>query len=132
MAKEPKTSPPKTRKRSSAPKEPKQAATGAERRRAPRVKVNLPARWEGDLAQLPANVTSLSKLGCFVLSGGKVRAKELIRLEVALDEEAAIFMWGAVVEVADEIGFALEFTSTEAADQTRLEQFLATHLISTS
>jgi hypothetical protein len=30
--------------------------------------------------------------------------------------------------VADEIGFALQFTSTEEANQARLEQFLQLHL----
>jgi hypothetical protein len=127
MAKEPKASPAKTRKQSSAPKEPKQASTGQERRRAHRVKVNLQARWEGDLGQQQANVTSLSKTGCFMLSGGQVRLRELIRVEVSLGEEEAIFMWGAVVEVAEEIGFALHFTSTEERDQARLEEFLQEH-----
>jgi hypothetical protein len=132
MAKEPKASPAKPRKRSSAPNEPRQASTGEERRRAPRVKVNLPAHWEGDFGQQQANVASLSKLGCFVLSGGKVLKKELIRLEIWLDQEAPISQWGQVVEVADEIGFALQFTSTEEADQALLDQFLQSFLGSTT
>ena len=129
MAKETKASA-RPRKQSSAPKEPKQGSTGQERRRAPRLKVNLPARWEGDLGQQQADVTSLSKFGCFVLSGGSVKQKELIRVEIFLDDEAAIFFWGVVVEVADEIGFALQFTSTEEADQAQLEQYLQQHLAS--
>jgi hypothetical protein len=131
MAKEPKASPAMTRKRSATPKRAGQAETGKERRRAPRVNVNLPARWEGDLGQQQANVTSLSKLGCFVLSGGQVRPKELIRLEIWLNDEAeAIVQWGAVVEVADEIGFALHFTSSEEADQVLLDQFPQLYLTS--
>jgi hypothetical protein len=131
MAKEPKASKAKTRKQSSAPNEPKEASKGQERRRAPRVKVNLSARWEGDFGQQQANVTSLSRLGCFVLSGGKILTKELIRLEIRLDQEAAISQWGVVVEVADEIGFALQFTSSEKADQDLLDQFLQLYLAST-
>jgi hypothetical protein len=95
-----------------------------ERRRAPRAKVNLRARWEGDLGQHEAEVTSLSKSGCFVLSGGKVKPKELIRLELLLNNEEPIHLWAEVVEEADEIGFALQFTSSEEMYQTRLEQFL--------
>jgi tryptophan 2,3-dioxygenase len=95
-----------------------------ERRRAPRVKVNLHARWEGDLGQHQAEVTSLSKTGCFVLSGGKVKAKELIRLELLLPNNETIHLWAEVVEEADEIGFALQFTSSEETYQARLEQFL--------
>ena len=124
MAKKREASPTKKRKRAATPKEPKRAPRGKENRRAPRVKVNLLARWEGDLGQQEANVTSLSKLGCFVLSGGKVQLKELIRLEIMFPDDAAIFLWGEVVEVADEIGFALQFTSTEEVEQSRLEQFL--------
>jgi tryptophan 2,3-dioxygenase len=95
-----------------------------ERRRAPRAKVNLRARWEGDLGQHEADVTSLSKTGCFVLSGGKVKAKELIRLEILLANEEPICLWAEVVEEADEIGFALQFTSSEEVDKAHLEQFL--------
>jgi tryptophan 2,3-dioxygenase len=95
-----------------------------ERRQAPRAKVNLRARWEGDLGQHEAEVTSLSKSGCFVLSGGKVKAKELIRLELMLPNEETIHLWAEVVEEADEIGFALRFTSSEEMYQTKLEKFL--------
>ena len=95
-----------------------------ERRRAPRVKVNLRARWEGNLGQQEANVTSLSTLGCFVLSGGTVEPKELIRLEIMFPDDEPIYMWAEVVETAEEIGFAMQFTSLEEADQARLGQFL--------
>lgn len=121
---------PKKRKKAATTKARLRSPVGRERRRAPRVKVDLPARWEGDLGQQQASVTSLSKLGCFVLSGGQVQLKELIRLEIMFPDEEAMFLWGEVVEVADEIGFALQFTSMEETDQVRLEQFLQSHLTS--
>jgi hypothetical protein len=99
-------------------------APGKERRRAPRVKVNLLARWEGDLGRREAEVTSLSENGCFVLSGGKVKAKELIRLELMLPNGEPIRLWAEVVDEADEIGFSIQFTSVEATEQQRLNQFL--------
>ena len=99
-----------------------------ERRRAPRINVNLSARWEGDLGQQEANVTSLSDLGCFVLSGGKVRPKELIRLEIMFPDDEPIYLWAEVVEEADEIGFAMQFTSVEEADQVRLARFIQQRL----
>jgi hypothetical protein len=95
-----------------------------ERRRAPRVKVNLQARWEGDHGQQEANVTSLSQNGCFVLSGGIFEPKELVRLEIMLSHDDSIYLWAEVVEAAEEIGFALRFTSLEEADEKRLAQFL--------
>jgi hypothetical protein len=105
-------------------KERTRTSKGKERRRSPRVKVNLLARWEGDRGQQEASVTSLSKNGCFVLSGGVVDLKELIRLEIMFPDSAAIFVWAEVVDVAAEIGFALQFTSLEAADEVQLGQFL--------
>ncbi|MEP6818730.1 MAG: tryptophan 2,3-dioxygenase family protein [bacterium] len=97
---------------------------GKERRQAPRVQVNLHARWEGDLGLREADVTSLSKTGCFVLSGGTVKTKELIRLELMLSKGEPINLWAEVVEEANEIGFALHFTSVEEAEMSRLERFL--------
>jgi hypothetical protein len=90
--------------------------------------VNLSARWEGDLGQQEANVTSLSNLGCFVLSGGKVNPKELIRLEIMFPDDEPIYLWAEVVEEADEIGFAMQFTSVEVADQVRLARFIQRRL----
>jgi hypothetical protein len=86
--------------------------------------VNLLARWEGDLGRREAEVTSLSENGCFVLSGGKVKAKELIRLELMLPNGEPIRLWAEVVDEADEIGFSIQFTSVEATEQQRLKQFL--------
>ncbi len=95
-----------------------------ERRRNPRVKVNLPARWEGVFTQQEASVTDLSNKGCFVLTGGKVEPKELIRLEIQLPEQDPIYFWAEVVDTAFEIGFAVRFTSMDEPDQTRLRQFI--------
>ena len=97
---------------------------GRERRRAPRVKVNLIARWEGEHGQQEADVTSLSKNGCFVLSGGRFEPKELVRLEMIFPDEESIYLWAEVADAAEEIGFGLRFTSLEEADEARLNQFL--------
>jgi hypothetical protein len=99
-------------------------ALGKERRRTARAKVSLLARWEGDLGRREAEVTSLSSNGCFVLSGGTVKAKELIRLELMLPSGEPIRLWAEVVDEADEIGFAIQFTSVEDTEQERLNQFL--------
>ena len=90
--------------------------------------MNLRVRWEGDLGRREAEVTSLSKSGCFVLSGGKVKAKELIRLEILLPQDEQIQVWAQVVDEADEIGFAVQFTLVDEADQERLEQFIEQNL----
>jgi hypothetical protein len=95
-----------------------------ERRRAPRAKVNLPARWEGVLSQQHASVTNLSVNGCFVLSGGTVEARELIRLEITFPDNDQIYPWAEVVEEANEIGFAVRFTAMDDDEQERLERYV--------
>jgi uncharacterized protein YlaN (UPF0358 family) len=102
-----------------------------ERRRAQRVEVDLPARWEGVLTQQQSQVTNLSVNGCFVLSGGKVEAKELVRLEIDLPD-GPIYFWAEVVDAAYEIGFAVRFTAIEDEDQKRLTEFIAGELNRTS
>ncbi len=91
-----------------------------ERRKAPRVKVNFPVRWEGVLLQQSATITSLSENGCFVLSGGKVEPKELIRLEIELPNRSVIYFWSEVVDEAFDIGFAARFTSSSDEDKALL------------
>ena len=97
-----------------------------EHRNASRVDVNLLARWEGVLESRAATITNLSVSGCFVLSGGKVQPGELIRLEIYLPDDEPIYLWGEVVDEADEIGFAARFTSTEDEDYSRLVRFIQT------
>ncbi|MDQ5847097.1 MAG: PilZ domain-containing protein [Acidobacteriota bacterium] len=103
-----------------------------ERRRSPRAKVNLAARWEGVLTQQSAHVTNLSKTGCFVLSGGTVEPRELIRLEITFPDESQIYPWAEVVEEASDIGFAVRFTSLEDEELVRLEQYVSQALASSA
>ena len=83
-----------------------------ERRRSPRVKVNLQARWEGVIEQQEATVTDLSSTGCFVLTGGKVEPKELVRVEIEIPEGEPLVLWAEVVDAAYEIGFAVKRPGT--------------------
>lgn len=99
-----------------------------ERRAAPRVRVDLRARWEGVITQEQAQITDLSTTGCFVLSGGQVEAKELIRLEIELPDQSPIYFWAEVVDAAYEIGFAVRFTAMDDDDQRRLTEYVANEL----
>ena len=95
-----------------------------DRRSAPRVRVNLPARWEGVLSRENATVTDLSRSGCFVLTGGKDEVKELVWLEINLTETQKVNFWAEVVDQASEIGFALKFNSSSPEDEATLASFL--------
>ena len=95
-----------------------------DRRSAPRVRVKLPARWEGVLSREGATVTDLSRSGCFVLTGGKVEVKELVWLEIQLTDQQTVNFWAEVVDQASEIGFALKFNSSSPEDEAALAKFL--------
>ena len=95
-----------------------------ERRSAPRVRVKLPARWEGVVARENGTVTDLSRSGCFVLTAGQVEAKELVWLEIQLTDQEKVNFWAEVVDQASEIGFALKFNSTSPEDEAALAKFL--------
>jgi PilZ domain len=99
-----------------------------ERRTAPRVKVNLPARWEGVLSRESATVTSLSQTGCFVLTAGLVEKRELLWLEVTIPQVEPISVWAEVVDQAYEIGFAVRFTSSSDEDEQRLTTYITEEL----
>ena len=95
-----------------------------DRRSAPRVRVNLPARWEGVVSRENATVTDISRNGCFVLTGGKVEVKELVSLEIQLTETQKVQFWAEVVDAASDIGFALKFNSSSPEDEATLATFL--------
>jgi hypothetical protein len=95
-----------------------------ERRSAPRARVKLPARWEGVMSRENATVTDLSRSGCFVLTGGKVEMKELVCVEIQLNEQQAVTFWAEVVDQASDIGFALKFNSSSPEDEAALAQYL--------
>jgi hypothetical protein len=95
-----------------------------ERRSAPRARVKLAARWEGVLSRENATVTDISRSGCFLLTGGKVEAKELVWVEIQLTNKQAVNFWAEVVNEASEIGFALKFNSSSPEDEAALAAFL--------
>lgn len=94
-------------------------------RQAARIKINLTARWEGVLEQRVATLTSLSINGCFLLSGGEVKPRELVRIEIDLPDGEPIYCWGEVVDHAYDIGFAVRFNALDEAEHERLTNFIA-------
>ena len=97
---------------------------GLERRRAPRYRVNLQARWHGRWASHDATVTDLSVCGCFVLTDDLVERDEVVRLEVRLPRGGWITLHGRVVNQAEEIGFALDFGDCLSEDERRKLEWL--------
>lgn len=92
-----------------------------ERRLKERVKVNLATKWEGARMILTGQLVDLSISGCFILTDDKVSVGELIRLEIKLPEEEALYLWGEVIYQMSEIGFGVRFTGADEAEMERLE-----------
>jgi hypothetical protein len=80
------------------------------------------------MSQQEATITDLSKTGCFVLTGGDVESKELVRLEIEVPEGEPLVLWAEVVDAAFEIGFAVRFTSMTDDDEVRLSRFITASL----
>jgi hypothetical protein len=97
-------------------------------RQARRIRVSLPATWEGVLERREATVTSISLNGCFMLSGGEIRPKELLRVEIDLLEGERICCWAEVVDQAYDIGFAVRFNALDDTERELLANFIAVRL----
>lgn len=91
----------------------------SERRRAPRIRVNFRARWEGAWARREGHITDLSTVGCFILTPDLVKPGEPVKLEIQLPR-GEIKIEGQVVYKIEEMGFAIEFTSAGEDDRKRL------------
>ena len=62
-------------------------------------------------------MVDLSVSGCFILTPDAVQPKELVRLDVKLPTGDSLLLWGEVVYVAEEMGFALRFTGMDEGEQ---------------
>src|SRR5262245_9809797 len=94
-----------------------------ERRGAPRLPVDLIVNWETLKSQGRGQVSDLSASGCFVLSGGDITSRELVRLQISSPEHG-LTLWGQVVNVALEIGFAVHFLIIDDVDRRDLRKLL--------
>jgi len=94
-----------------------------ERRTADRIRINLKARWEGLFSEGRGAICDLSPTGCFVLTGGEVKAGELVRLEMHFPGRVDL-AWGQVVYAVAEMGFALRFAFSDEEDGRTLDELV--------
>jgi hypothetical protein len=92
---------------------------GAERRRAPRIRVSFRARWEGSWARREGQISDLSTVGCFILTPDLVKPGETVKLEIQLPR-GEIKIEGQVVYKIEDMGFAIEFKEASEEDRKRL------------
>jgi hypothetical protein len=101
-------------------KDSKQSFGGAERRRAPRIRVSFRARWEGSWARREGRISDLSTVGCFILTPDLVKPGETVKLEIQL-AKGEIKIEGQVVYKIEDMGFAIEFKEASEEDRKRLD-----------
>jgi hypothetical protein len=94
-----------------------------ERRGAPRLTVDLTVNWETLKSSGKGQVSDLSATGCFVLSGGDITSRELVRLQIT-SPQRVVTLWGQIVNVASEIGFAVHFLIIDDVDGRDLRKLL--------
>src|SRR5262245_13983578 len=92
-----------------------------ERRTAERFRTNLDARWESLRTQGRGSVSDFSSTGCFVLSGGEVAPRELIRLELVSGHDVTL-LWGHVIYHISEMGFAIRFAMEHDSEKQTLKR----------
>lgn len=93
----------------------------SDRRIAQRVHVHLNARWEGVLARREGTISDISSTGCFILTSDEVEQGELVRLEIETPTEGWLYLWGEVVYLIAEMGFAVQFTGAGESEQAMLD-----------
>jgi PilZ domain len=92
-----------------------------ERRTSERIRLNLNSRWESLRTQGKGSVCDLSSLGCFILTNTDVEPGDLVRLEILFLNEVAS-LWGEVVYIVPEMGFALRFRFAGEEDKLKLDE----------
>ncbi|HEV2861763.1 MAG TPA: PilZ domain-containing protein [Pyrinomonadaceae bacterium] len=102
------------------------STTTDERRGDDRVRANLQARWEGVLESHGGTVVDLSITGCFILTPDAVQPKELVRLDIQLPAGGGLMLWGEVVYVVEDMGFALRFTGMDEGERKVIEALMET------
>jgi hypothetical protein len=95
-----------------------------ERRRAERVRADMPVRWEGFLEKNRGTISDISVNGCFILTGGAVKPDELVSMEMDVPSLLRMQLWGIVVYISEPVGFAIRFNELGAHEQAMLSHLL--------
>lgn len=95
-----------------------------ERRRAPRVRVNLEVSWQAGEEARKGTISDISVSGCFVLCSGDVADGNPVEVEFRLAKARAIALRGEVVNHHLEIGFAMRFTEIGNKESAFLQKLV--------
>lgn len=91
-----------------------------ERRKSPRVDLNLPAHWESATGVQEGRIINCSEGGCFVAGQVEEPGNEPVKLAIQLPDGKDLQLWGRVAYYLPTMGFGMHFTS----GQTMLKAWL--------
>lgn len=97
-----------------------------ERRRNKRQNVLLEARWESLSKRHEARIDDVSLSGCFVNTYGPVEVGEPVSLSILRRSGEWLALRGYVATYQHGVGFGMAFTDLSEADQTALQELMAT------
>jgi hypothetical protein len=93
-----------------------------ERRKSPRLDLNLPAQWETESGTHQGTVINCSVGGCFIRAQVEEPGDEPMKLAIHLPNGNDIELWGSVAYYLPTMGFGLRFTSR--SDESHLNRWL--------
>jgi hypothetical protein len=94
-----------------------------ERRKTPRIDLNLPAQWETPSGVHEGTVINCSVGGCFVQAQVEEPGNEPVKLAIQLPNGNDIKLWGKVAYYLPTMGFGLQFTIGSDEGQVMLNRW---------
>ena len=91
-----------------------------ERRKNPRIRLNLPARYDGLSGVQESRLEDISFGGCFVNTHAQVTIGEVISLEIQLPSGEWLRLHGQVTMYQPSIGFGVVFSSLSEDEERTL------------
>lgn len=85
-----------------------------ERRKSPRVDLNLPAHWESETGVHKGRIINCSVDGCFVQAQVEEPGNEPLKLAIQLPDGKDLQLWGRVAYYLPTMGFGMHFTSGQS------------------
>lgn len=96
-----------------------------ERRKNPRVRLNLPARYDGLSGVQEARLEDISFGGCFVNTHAQVNIGDMIAVEIQMPSGEWLRLHGEVTAYQPSIGFGVVFRSLSDDEERTLRRLIS-------
>ncbi len=96
----------------------------SEKRKYPRVRVPLDARWQGQTGHYEARVDEIGLGGCYIQSLGEVTDGERVAFQLQTHEGRWLILHGEVVYQHPAMGFGVRFLPLAPATEQQLAEII--------